>query len=261
MNPKRVFAIAANVFKETIRDRVLYVILFFAVILLLGTRFLPEVAAGSSVKLILDAGLATISLFGLVVAVFVGTNLINKEIEKRTIFVLIAKPLKRSELLLGKHLGLGAVLAVLVGLMFLAFLLAIFVVIQVDPGFVPIQSMVTAVALNYLELLVIIAAALFFGTFTSSLMASVFTFSLYLIGHFSRDLLALGAIAKNENIAMLTRVVYTLLPDLERFNIRNESIYGSIPSLTELGVTLSLGILYIALFMSGAVTIFSRREF
>jgi Cu-processing system permease protein len=256
MNPKRVFAIAANVFKETIRDRVLYVILFFAVILLLGTRFLPEVAAGSSVKLILDAGLATISLFGLVVAVFVGTNLINKEIEKR-----IAKPLKRSELLLGKHLGLGAVLAVLVGLMFLAFLLAIFVVIQVDPGFVPIQSMVGAVALNYLELLVIIAAALFFGTFTSSLMASVFTFSLYVIGHFSRDLLALGAIAKNENIAMLTRVVYTLLPDLERFNIRNESIYGNIPSLTELGVTLSLGILYIALFMSGAVTIFSRREF
>jgi Cu-processing system permease protein len=79
MNPKRIFAIAANVFKETIRDRVLYVILFFAVILILGTRFLPEVAAGSSVKLILDAGLATISLFGLVVAVFVGTNLLNKE--------------------------------------------------------------------------------------------------------------------------------------------------------------------------------------
>jgi Cu-processing system permease protein len=261
MNPKRIFAIAANVFKETIRDRVLYVILFFAVILLLGTRFLPEVAAGSSVKLILDAGLATISLFGLVVAVFVGTNLLNKEIEKRTIFVLIAKPLKRSELLLGKHLGLGAVLAVLVGLMFLAFLLAIFAIIQVDPGFVPLQSIVWAVAMNYLELLVIIAAALFFGTFTSSLMASVFTLSLYLIGHFSRDLLALGAIAKNENIATLTRVIYTILPDLERFNFRNESIYGVAPNLTEIGFTLALGILYIALFMSGAITIFSRREF
>jgi Cu-processing system permease protein len=261
MNAKRVFAIADNVFKETIRDRVLYVILFFAVILLLGTRFLPEVAAGSSVKLILDAGLATISLFGLVVSVFVGTNLINKEIEKRTIFVLIAKPLKRSELLLGKHLGLGAVVAILVGLMFLVFLLAIFAIIQVNPGFVPLQSMAYSVGLNYLELLVIIAAALFFSTFTSSLMASVFTFSLYLIGHFSRDLLALGSIAKNENIATLTRVIYTILPDLERFNIRNESIYGNVPSLTETGVTLALGILYIALFMSGAVTIFSRREF
>ncbi|MEL6385042.1 MAG: ABC transporter permease subunit, partial [Cyanobacteria bacterium J06626_18] len=117
MSLSRVWVIASNVFKEVIRDRVLYLIVLYAVLLFAVSGLLPEVAAGAQDKITLDLGLAGIHLLGLIVTVFVGTSLINKEIEKRTVLVLIAKPVSRLEFIIGKHLGLSAVLAVLMVLL------------------------------------------------------------------------------------------------------------------------------------------------
>src|SRR4028118_1713145 len=102
----RIWAIASNGFREVIRDRVLYLIGFFALLLVLALQLLPEVAATTEDKIFLDFGLAAISILSVVVAIFVGTNLINKEIDKRTVLVLIPKPLNRAEFIIGKHLGL-----------------------------------------------------------------------------------------------------------------------------------------------------------
>ena len=110
----RVVTIATNVFREVIRDRILYLIGFYALALMLAGRLLPEIAATTEKKILLDLSLAAMSVLGLVIAVFVGTGLVNKEIEKRTVFVLIAKPVSRTEFIIGKHWGLSAVLAVLV---------------------------------------------------------------------------------------------------------------------------------------------------
>jgi len=112
----RIFVIATNVFREVVRDRILYIIGFYGILLAAAIRLLPEVAATTEDKIFLDFGLAAMSLLGLIVAVFVGTGLVNKEIEKRTVLVLIAKPISRGEFT-GKHLGLSAVLALLVAAM------------------------------------------------------------------------------------------------------------------------------------------------
>ncbi|NET54404.1 MAG: ABC transporter permease subunit, partial [Merismopedia sp. SIO2A8] len=111
----RIWVIASNGFREVIRDRILYIIGLFALLLIIAQRLLQEVAASTLDKIIIDFGLAAIGILGALIAVFVGTGLINKEIEKRTLLVLIPKPLNRAELIIGKHLGLSAVIAVCIG--------------------------------------------------------------------------------------------------------------------------------------------------
>ena len=117
MNPSRLLVIANNVFWEVIRDRVLYLLGFFALFLAASMRILPEVAAVTEDKMFLDVGLGAMSALGLIVAVFVGTGLINKEIEKRTVYILIAKPMSISEFIIGKYIGLSTVIFVLVAAM------------------------------------------------------------------------------------------------------------------------------------------------
>lgn len=123
MNLARIWAIAANGFREVIRDRIFYFIGFFALILGFAIRLLPNISLGTHEKIFLDLGLGAMALLGAIVAIFVGTGLINKEIDKKTVLVLIPKPLSRSEFIIGKHLGLCAVLAVMLTVMTLIFLL------------------------------------------------------------------------------------------------------------------------------------------
>ncbi|AGY56337.1 ABC-type transport system involved in multi-copper enzyme maturation, permease component [Gloeobacter kilaueensis JS1] len=252
-------AVAVNVFRESVRDRVLYLIVLFAVLLLLGARLLPDLSAGAEFKLILDLGLGVIHLFGLVVAIFLGTSLLYKEIEKRTIYLLIAKPLDPAEFILGKHLGLAAVLAVLIALMSLCFA-AVLAIGRVPAGGLA-AALGLSVAFGYLELLVIVAAALFFGSFTSPVLASIFTISLYLVGHFTADLLNLGRLSKNAFSAQLTQFLYLILPNLERLNLRNGAVYGQLPPPGELALSGLYALLYTGLLLSLAVLIFARREF
>ena len=117
MNVIRVFTIANNGFQEVMRDRILYFIGFFTLLLLLAQRIIPEIAAGTHEKILLDFGINAIAILSVIVAIFVGTALINKEIEKRTLLMLIPKPISRAELILGKHLGLTAVLAIMITIM------------------------------------------------------------------------------------------------------------------------------------------------
>lgn len=257
MNFFRIWAIAANGFREVIRDRILYVIGFFAIFLALALRLLPEISVGADGKIFLDLGLAATSLFGAIVAIFVGTGLINKEIEKKTVLVLIPKPISRTEFIVGKHLGLSAVLVVMIGIMTAIFLVMLF--------WAKIPFSLTAILLSQafllLELALLTAVAILFGVFTSSILATLFSFGVYFMGHISKDLLKLGAITKNNNIEALTKSLYLVLPNLERFNLKNDAVYGLFPTSLELFSTLLYGILYIILLLTIANLIFSRRQF
>jgi len=259
MNLGRTLVVASNVFREVIRDRVLYIIGFFALILIAAALLIPEVAANNGDKIITDIGLGAMNLFGLIVTVFVGTALINKEIEKRTVYVLIAKPVSRAEFVVGKHVGLSAVLAVLLAAMTAIFL----TVLSAKQIPYPVNSIVLTVLFQFLELSLIAGVAILFGVFTSSLIAMMLTLAVYLMGNFSRDIVTLGNLADNPGVRQMTQNLYLVLPDLSRFNLKNEAIYGMtlLPQPLDLLGSAVYGLVWIGLVLAIAVLIFSRREF
>ena len=259
MHLARIFVIARNVFLEVVRDRILYLIALFAGLMVLAVVLLPEIAAGTEDKIILDVGLAGINLLALVVSVFVGTGLINKEIEKKTVLVLIAKPISRFEFIFGKHLGLSSVMAVL-----MATLTAVFLGIVSTQGIpFPLDSLLIAVGFMFLEMTLLIAVAILFGVFTSSLLATLLTFAIYLVGHLSQDIVKLGKIAESEYFQRIANSMYLVLPDLERLNLKNEAIYGItlLPGPGELLLNVLYAVVYTLLLLIISVSIFARRQF
>jgi len=253
----RIWAIASNGFREVIRDRVLYIIGFFALLLVIALRLLPEVAATTENKILIDFGLGAIDLLGVIVAVFVGTGLINKEIEKRTVLVLIPKPLNRAEFIIGKHLGLVGVLAVLIVAMTLIYL----ILLSFSKVEYPLGSILVSTLYLFLQLCLITAVALMFGVFTSSLLAALLTFGVYLMGNLSPDVLKFGNLSQNSSVQMLTQGLYLVLPDLSRLNLKNEAVYGLLPSPLTLLSNGLYGLFYTVLLLAIAILIFSRREF
>ena len=255
----RTLVIARNVFFEVIRDRILYLIGLFTVLMLLLMVMLPEVAAGTEDKMILDFGLAGINLLCLAVALFVGTGLVNKEIEKKTVLVLMAKPVSRTEFIVGKHFGLCAVMAVLMTALSAVFI-GLMTLAQVP---MPVGSILIALAFMFLEMVLLIAVAMLFGVFTSSLLATLMSFGIYGVGHLSQDIVRFGQLTESENFQRIARWMYLVLPDLERLNYKNEAVYGLnlLPGPGELSINILYGLLYTVLLLAITVNIFSRRQF
>lgn len=257
MNSSGVFTIARNVFKEVIRDRLLYFIGFFSLLLILAQRIIPEIAAGTHEKILLDFGIGAIAILSVIVAIFIGTALINKEIEKRTLLMLIPKPISRAELILGKHLGLTSVLGVMVALMMAIYL----AMLSLSDISYPTTALLVAGVYLLLELALIVAVAILFGVFTSSILATLLSFGVYLMGHFSEDLVELGKLSENANIESLTTSLYLVLPNLSRLDLKNEAVYGLLPNSNELMSHALYGLLYTALLLIISMTIFAQKEF
>jgi ABC-type transport system involved in multi-copper enzyme maturation permease subunit len=259
MNFVRAFVLGINVFREVVRDRILYIIAFYALALGTAMRLLPEFAAATEDKMLPDFGLAGMSALGTIVAIFVGTGLVNKEIEKRTILMLIAKPVSRSEFIAGKFLGLSAVLTVLVTAMTVIFLTCL----QVAKVSYSVQSIIIASLFLLLQLCLLAAVAIAMGVFTSSLLATAITFGVYLMGSVTQDLLKLGNLSRNPGIERLTQALYLILPDLSRLDFKNDAVYGlqALPNSTLLLTNAGYGILYIFMLLAIAILVFSQREF
>ncbi len=257
MDLTRIIVIASNGFREVIRDRILYVLGFFALLLILASRILPPIAVSADEKIFLDLGIGAISLLGAIVAIFVGTGLVNKEIEKKTVLILIPKPITKTEFIIGKHLGLSAVLTVLVASMTVLYL-GMMSLLQIT---YPLNSLLVAILYILLELALLTAIAITFGVFTSSILATLLSFGVYIMGHLSRELLELGKITENESIENLTKFLFLILPDLERLNLKNEAVYNILPNTGELVSSLIYAVLYIILLLTITIFIFSRRQF
>lgn len=259
MNVIRTFFMAKNVFQEVIRDRILYIIGFYGIILAIAFRAIPEFATTTSDKIFLDFGLATMNIIGLIVAIFIGTGLINKEIEKRTILVLIAKPITRSEFITSKYLGLSAVLGVIVTAMTIIYL----GFLQFGQVSYSISSILLASLFIFLQLSLITSIAITLGVFTSSLIATALTFAVYLMGNITQDLVALGKLSRNPDMERITQGLYLILPDLSRFDLKNDAIYGlqALPDPITLITNAGYGLLYSFMLLAIAILIFLRREF
>ena len=259
MSLTRIFTIARNVFYEVVRDRILWIIGFYALLLVAAMQLLPQIAGATEEKIILDFGLAAMSLLGLIVAIFIGTGLVNKEIEKRTVLVLIAKPISRSEIIAGKHLGLSAVLASLITAMTIIYI----VLLQLRQIPYPLGSILLASLYLFLQLCLVCAIAIALGVFTSSVLATLLSFGVYLMGNLSQDLVSFGRLSKNPGLENLTRNLYLVLPDLSRLDLKNQAVYGSeaLPDSLTLITNASYGLVYTVLVLAIASAIFSQREF
>lgn len=253
----RIMTIAKNAFLEVVRDRVLYTIILYAALLLVAGRLLPEVAAATETKILPDIGLAAMQVLGVLLAIVVGTGLINKEIQNKTIFVLVAKPVSRTEFILGKHIGLSGVLAIMVGLMSLIYAaIMTFYRVSIVPSELLIHSLFLV-----LQLSLVTAIALFFGVFTSSLLAMLMTFGLYLMGISSRSMVTFSKLSQDPMLEKIAGWFYTLLPDFNRLDLKNQVVYHLIPNQLALGTSIGYGLLYIVVVLIFTTLVFSRREF
>lgn len=249
----KILDLSQNTFRETIRDRVLGVALVFAVALIGASVLLGQLSIGQDQKIVRDLGLAAIEVFAVAIALFIGTSLLHRELDKRTIFVVLAKPVTRQEFLFGKFLGLTGTMTALLGAMAIAYALLLLAMKAFD------AALLWQVALVWVQILLIVAIALMFSTFASPVMAMVFTLGIYLIGH---NLEGLKLLSQQASPAMkaLAEGLYYLLPNLSHLDIKNQVVYGAPFSLGQWFTALAYGLAYAAVALSLAMAVFSRRE-
>lgn len=248
------WALARNTFRETIRDRILYVLVVFALLMIGSSLLFGTLTISQDTKIVLDLGLGAIEIFGVAIAIFVGTSMIYKEIDKRTVYVVITKPIARSTFLLGKFLGLAMTLSVLLLLMGLGFAgLALF-----KGGFN--SQLLVSIGLIGIELLLLVAMTVFFSTFASPIMSMVFTFCLYLIGHNTETLRSLAHKAGPVLRAVIDGLYY-LLPNLSTFDAKNLAVYGEAIPAWRIMWALAYGLAYTIALLATSAAIFERREF
>jgi ABC-type transport system involved in multi-copper enzyme maturation permease subunit len=252
----RVLAIASNTFREAIRNKVLYSMVFFAVAMILSSAILGQLSLHEDVKLIKDFGLTCISVFGVIIAIFIGVNLVYKEIERRTIFVLMPKPIRRHEFLLGKYFGILGTLAVLVVLMS-AFLFAL--LLTYEDGFD--ATLGKAVLLIFVEIAVMSAVAVFFSSFSSPFLSGFFTLGVFVLGRLAVDLRGLTAKVENVVLDYLIIGVSRVLPNLDNFNISGRVVHKAYVSWSYVGYAVGYGLAYAAIVLFLSTLLFSRRDF
>jgi ABC-type transport system involved in multi-copper enzyme maturation permease subunit len=261
--------IARNVFRESVRDRVPYNLVLFAVLLIGSSYLLAQLTAGQDVKIIKDLGLAATSIFGLFIAIFIGIGLVSKEVERRSIYALLSKPISRPQFIAGKYAGLVLTLAVNVAVMTIAMYAVLGYMTWIEtpefraswetPGTDP--ALLKAMLLIFVELMLVTAIALFFSSFSSPILSAALTFGLYIAGNFNRDLRNFEQVVDSRAAAWLARGLYHVLPDLSAFDIKTQVVHGLPVTAGYIGVTIAYGAFYIAALLLAATVIFSRRDF
>ncbi|MGH9881591.1 MAG: ABC transporter permease [Pyrinomonadaceae bacterium] len=256
---KRVSAIARNTFREAVRDRVLYNLVLFVLLITAAAIFIGELSGGQERKLIVDLGLSAMLLFGVFIAIFVGVGLVFKEIERRTIYAIFSKPVGRGEFLVGKYLGLCLTLLANVLVMGLGISLAL---IYVSRGWDALALTIwPAVLLIYLELMILTGIALLFSSFSSPALSALLTFFVFIIGHFSADLKSLATSLGSTSARGLFSSLYYLLPNLANLSYITPAAHGQVPGVAHALAIIIYAFVYIIVILSIATLVFRRRNF
>ena len=265
---RQIWHIAVAVFRESVRDRVPYAMVMFAVLLMAASFLISQLTAGQDLKIIKDLGLAALSIFGLMIAVFLGIGLVSKEVERKSIFGLLSKPITRTQFILGKYAGLLATLVINLGVMTLALYAVLFYMNltagaerQAWPAPAMDPRLLIAVVLIVGEIAIITAVALFFSTFSSPLLSALLTLGLWVAGHFNADLRNFGAVVDSAPIVALARALYYVLPNLAPFDVKAEVVHGLPVAMRHVGLTLLYAVVYLSVVLTAAVAIFRRRDF
>ena len=254
----RILIVARNTFREAVRDRVLYNLVFFALLMIASAVIVGQISMDIETVVMVSLGLSAISLIGLLIAVFTGVGLVSKEIDKRTLHAVLAKPLSRWEFLLGKFAGLVLTLTVNTAAMgaglFLAMLFVKHSIVRGD------AVVLVAVYFILLKLALVVALAMLFSCFTSPLLAILFTGGIYVAGLFVAQLRNLQTTQMTPQMQKLFSILSFLLPNFENYDVMGAAAHGrSIPASLVMHNTLYTA-LYCAIVLSVAAVIFSRKD-
>jgi ABC-type transport system involved in multi-copper enzyme maturation permease subunit len=261
--------IAVNGFREAVRDKVMYSLVGFAILLIVISYVIGQLTAGQDLKIMKDLGLSAIAVFGLFMAIFIGIGLVSKEVERRSVYALLAKPVRRADILLGKYLGLVLTLVTNVTVMTVA-LYAVLAYVgwgesafarqaREAPAIDP--AMIKAVALILVQLMIVTATALFFSTFSTPILSATLTFAVYVAGYFSADLRNFQQVVKAPLADAVALALYYVVPNFGPFDVSAQVVHGLPVSWRYVAVTSAYGLVYVSILLVISVTIFSRRDF
>ena len=251
----RIGALAFSTFRETVRDRIFYLVAVFGFVMLASTAVLSPLNVGAQGKIMADVGLAAMVVFGLVVAVFVGSAMVRKEMDKGTILTILAKPIGRREYLFGKFLGLNLTLLAMLAVMGVLFLLMLFF----SPGAFSMRFLV-AFYLSFLELMLLNAIVVFFSTCVSPILAAVFSLGVFAVGHLSESIRDFGQMQGTALQQKISEAIYYLIPNLEVFNVRAAVVHGDPVTTSHVVMASVYAVAWTGLLLLLSGAIFDRKE-
>jgi len=251
----RIWAIAGNTVRESVRSKLLYALLFFAVVLILSGAVLAQLSYVEGERILQDVGMGAVRLFGVAIAILVGINLIHREVDRRTVYTILSKPLSRGDFLVGKFLGLVMTIWLQMAIMGSAF-----VAVSVASAAPLTPAHAAFFALTAVELALVVGVATLFSAFTTPVLAAFFTTGVWVVGHLTRQLRDLGARSESAFVDWAAWLAHRVLPDLEAFNLASEAAHG-LPVVSSDWVLPALyGAGYLTLVLFAAVAIFERRD-
>ncbi len=251
----RILALATNTLREAVRDRVLYSIVFFAVGIIALSLVLDDITVGDQNKVVRSVAQGSIDIFGSVIAIFLGVSLVWKEVERRTVYTIISKPITRWQFILGKYLGMVLTLAVE-----LTILLAVYVAFMTIQQGWPPPVVYWSVVMLLLELMLLASWATLFSAYSTPTTAGAFTLAVFVIGHLADDIWRFGSQATSPAAQEMSRYLYWVLPNFEMFNIREHAVHELPIPWDLMAGAAAYGLLYTGLVLVLAMVVFERRD-
>jgi ABC-type transport system involved in multi-copper enzyme maturation permease subunit len=255
---KRVGVVALNTFREAVRDRVLYNLVFFGLVMIAASILVGQISIGIEQMVLVSLGLSAISVIGLLIAVFIGVGLVSKEMDKRTLYALLAKPVRRWEFLLGKFCGLVVTLTVNTIAMAIGLFLALSVIGHNGQHLQ--GSVLVAVYFILLKLALVVALALLFSCYTTPLIAILCTVALYVAGLFIKEMRTFQSDTLSPALQHALRGLSYLLPNFENFDVMAAAAHGRAIPAALIAQNTAYAALYCAVVLAGATAIFARRN-
>lgn len=252
----KTLAVAKNTFREARRDRAQWILVLYAVVLFGSAFVLSPLALGEAYRVTRDLGVAALSLVGVILIILVGSGMVQKEIDRKTVLTVLAKPIRRHEFLIGKYLGFMAmVAAVFAGMVLLLAGTLLLTEQRLEP------AVMVAAAFTLGELAVMTAIVVGFSSFATPALAGIFTLTVFVIGHFAGDLLRFAERVESPPLAAGAQIFYLMLPHLGVFNLRAEAAYGVLPAPADALTAALYAVCYSGCVIAVGCAIFTRREF
>ncbi len=253
----RLTAITLNTFREAVRDRVLYNLIIFVLLLVASAPLFGQISIGMERLILVNVGLSSISLFGVIIAIFIGIGLVSKEIEKKTLYTILSRPVRRWEFIVGKYLGLITTLVVNTALMTAGFYIALLIT---SKGLHKTDAvLLVAIYFTVLQFLIVTALTVLFSTFSSPIFSAIFAFALFVIGTFAEDLKNFAAISKGAAKLLATAAAY-LMPNFASLNVIAQTAHDQGVGGRLILFNTLYAMLYSASAVAAAVLIFERRN-
>jgi ABC-type transport system involved in multi-copper enzyme maturation permease subunit len=252
-----IFTIAKNTFRETIRDRILLSGFFVIIAIILFTMFIASISLEQSTRMIIDFSVTAIYTLQMFVAIFIGSMLIHKEIDKKTFYLLLPKPITRTEIIIGKCVGLSTTTVIVT----LLSTCVLFGILFFQTGHFYAYPILLSVFLSTLEAILLILISILFSGLTSPILAAVSTIAFYMIGHAGEIFRYIFMTTQSIAVELFTRSAYYILPNFEKFNIRNDIVYGTIPSTQSILVSILYAFTYSLLLLVITQLTLKKKDF